>query len=77
MLIDHAEENGDQCAFPRERWATIVRSHDQHVLHDLGEYLVFSYRRYWNSDRRRTEDPQTSTDLAIDTRYCYSTESGS
>ncbi len=35
LLVDHAEERGDDCTFPRERWATTFRSYAQLILMEL------------------------------------------
>jgi putative transposase len=37
-LVDHAEERGDQCSFPTERWATSFRSYAQLILMELADF---------------------------------------
>jgi putative transposase len=42
VLVDHAEERGEDVSFPTERWAATFRSHAQLILFELGEYLGYS-----------------------------------
>lgn len=35
LFVDHAEELGDTCVFPTERWATTFRSYAQQVLSEI------------------------------------------
>ena len=41
LFVDHAEELGDDCEFPTERWATTFRSYAQQVLSEI--VLSFDY----------------------------------
>jgi len=36
------EQADDEMVFPPERWAATFRSHDQLILHELGEFLGYS-----------------------------------
>ena len=41
LFVDHAHEQGDDCVFPTERWATTFRSYAQRVLSEI--VVSFSY----------------------------------
>jgi hypothetical protein len=35
LFVDHAQEQGDECVFPTERWATTFRLYAQQVLAEI------------------------------------------
>lgn len=35
LFVDHAHEQGDDCVFPTERWATTFRSYAQQILSEI------------------------------------------
>ena len=41
LFVDLATEQGDDCVFPTERWATTFRSYAQHVLSEI--VISFNY----------------------------------
>jgi hypothetical protein len=41
LFVDHAQELGDDCVFPTERWAKTFRSYAQQVLSEI--VVSFSY----------------------------------
>ena len=41
LFVDHAHEQGNDCVFPTERWATTFRSYAQQVLSEI--VVSFSY----------------------------------
>ena len=41
VLVDHAEERGEDATFPTERWATTFRSYAQLVLMELADLYGF------------------------------------
>lgn len=41
VFVDHARDQGDDCVFPPERWATTFRSYAQCVLRDI--VLAYGY----------------------------------
>lgn len=41
VLVDHAEERGEECSFPTERWATTFRSYAQLILMELADCYGF------------------------------------
>ena len=41
VLVDHAEERGEDATFPTERWATTFRSYAQLILMELADLYGF------------------------------------
>jgi len=41
VLVDHAEERGEDVLFPTERWAATFRSYAQLILMELAELYGF------------------------------------
>jgi IS4 transposase len=65
LFVDHAEEMGDDCVFPTERWATTFRSYAQQVLSEI--VVSFDYDpNLPNTWYRETRQPAPSRQTLLE-----------